>query len=84
LNVQEDHIHILLSVPPKYSISDFIGYLKGKLAVRLFQRFEKLGKRFWGRHLWAKGYCVSTIGLNEENIRDYVRYQEKKEKSEEG
>ena len=48
--------------------------------MRLFQRYEKLGKRYWGRHLWSRGYCVSTIGLDEERIRKYVKWQEKREK----
>ncbi len=80
LNVQKDHIHVVLSLPPKYSVSTFMGYLKGKLATRLFQRFESLGKRYWGRHLWSRGYLVSTLGLTEELIRRYVRHQEKEEK----
>ena len=80
LNVQMDHIHLVMSIPPKYSVSSVMGYLKGKLALRLFQRYEKLGKRYWGRHLWARGYCVSIVGLNEQQIREYVRWQEKKEK----
>ena len=57
-----------------------MGYLKGELAMRLFQRYEKLGKRYWGRHLWSGGYCVSTVGLDEEQIRKYVKWQEKREK----
>ncbi|MGD9162447.1 MAG: IS200/IS605 family transposase [Desulfobacteraceae bacterium] len=80
LNVQLDHIHLVMSIPPKYSVSSVMGFLKGKLALRLFQRYEKLGKRYWGRHLWARGYCVSTVGLNEQQIREYVKWQEKKEK----
>jgi len=80
LNVQEDHIHLVMSIAPKYSVSSVMGFLKGKLSLRLFQRYEKLGKRYWGRHLWARGYCVSTVGLNEQQIREYVRWQEKKEK----
>ena len=80
LNVRQDHIHIILSVPPKYSISVLMGYLKGKLALRLFQKYETLGKRYWGRHLWARGYCVSTIGLDEDQIRTYVKWQEKHER----
>jgi len=80
LNVREDHIHIVMWIPPKYSISSVMGYLKGKLALRLFQRYENLGKRYWGRHLWARGYCVSAIGLDEDHIRSYVRWQEKQEK----
>ena len=83
LNIQPDHIHLVVSVPPKYSISEFMGYLKGKLALRLFHQYEQLGKRYWGRHLWSRGYCVSTIGLDEEKIRKYVKWQEQKEKQEE-
>ncbi len=79
LNVQIDHVHLVVWIPPKYAISNVMGYLKGKLAIRLFQRYERLGKRLWGRHLWSRGYCVSTIGINEEQIRQYVRWQEKKE-----
>lgn len=80
LNVQVDHVHLVVEIPPKYAVSDFMGYLKGKLALRLFEQYEKLGKRYWGRHLWARGYCVSTIGLDEEKIRKYVQWQEKQDK----
>jgi putative transposase len=80
LNVQPDHVHLIMSIPPKYSVSEFMGYLKGKMALRLFQQYETLGRRYWGRHLWARGYCVSTIGLDEEKIRKYVQWQEKQEK----
>jgi putative transposase len=80
LSTQEDHIHLLLSMPPKYAVSEIIGYVKGKLALRLFQRYERVGKRYWGRHLWSRGYCVSTVGLTEELIRRYVRDQEKMDK----
>ena len=80
LNVQLDHIHLVMSIPPKYSVSSVMGFVKGKLALRLFQRYERLGKRYWGRHLWARGQCVSTVGLNEQQIREYVKWQEKKEK----
>ena len=83
LNVQRDHVHLVLSLPPKYAVSDFMGYLKGKLAMRLFQRYERLGKRYWGRHLWSRGYCVSTVGLNEDQVRKYVRWQERKEREQE-
>ena len=83
LNVQPDHVHLVLSIPPKYAVSNLMGYLKGKLALRLFSQFEYLGKRYWGRHLWTRGYCVSTIGLDEEKIRKYVKWQEKREKEQE-
>jgi putative transposase len=80
LSIQDDHIHVVMSIPPKYSVSSLMGYLKGKLSLRLFQRYERIGKRYWGRHLWARGYCASTVGLNEDQIRKYVKWQEKKEK----
>ena len=83
LNVQPDHVHLVVSLPPKYAVSEFMGYLKGKLALRLFQKYEHLGRRYWGRHLWSRGYCVSTIGLDEEKIRKYVKWQEKQEKDDE-
>ena len=83
LNIQPDHIHLVVSVPPKYSVSEFMGYLKGRLALRLFHQYEQLGKRYWGRHLWSRGYCVSTVGLDEEKIRKYVKWQEQKEKQDE-
>jgi putative transposase len=80
LNVESDHVHLVVSIPPKYAVSSFMGYLKGKLAIRLFERYEQLGRRYWGRHLWSRGYCVSTIGLDEDKIRKYVKWQEKREK----
>jgi putative transposase len=80
LNVLADHIHLVVSIPPKYSVSAITGYLKGKLSIRLFQKYERLGKRYWGQHLWSRGYCVSTVGLDKDKIRKYVKWQEKKEK----
>ena len=80
LNVLVDHIHLVVSIPPKYSVSVIMGYLKGKLSIRLFQKYERLGKRYWGQHLWSRGYCVSTVGLDEDKIRKYVKWQETKEK----
>jgi len=68
LNIQNDHIHMVASIPPKYSISSMMGFLKGKLSMNLFQRYERMGKKFWGRHLWSRGYCVSTVGLDEDKI----------------
>ena len=79
LNVRADHVHLVVEIPAKYALSEFMGYLKGKMALRLFQQYESLGRRYGGRHLWARGYCVSTIGLDEEKIRKYVQWQEKQE-----
>lgn len=84
LNVQPDHVHLLVSVPPKQSISELMGILKGRTAIRIFKQHPYLKKRpYWGNHFWAKGYCVDTVGLNEEMIRNYVRYQEQLEKRQE-
>ena len=80
LSIQEDHIHLVMSMPPKYAFSEIMGYVKGKLSLRLFQRYERVGKRYWGRHLWSRGYCVSTVGLTEELIRRYVKHQDKMDK----
>ena len=79
-NIQIDHIHLVLEIPPKYSISEAIGFLKGKSAIKLFDFHLELKRRYWGRHFWAKGYCVSTVGLDEAQIRNYVRYQIHKDK----
>ena len=80
-NVQADHVHLLLSIPPKYSVSYVVGYLKGKSAVAIFDRFGQLKRRYWGRHFWARGYCVGTVGLDEEMIRKYVKWQLKKDQA---
>ena len=81
LNVQEDHIHLLISVPPKVSISKLMGVLKGKIAIKVFKSYPGMRKRpYWGNHFWSRGYFVSTVGIDEEKIRKYVKYQEKEEK----
>ena len=80
LNVQADHVHLIVSIPPKYAVSQLMGYLKGKLALKLFDRYPQLRKRYWGQHLWSRGYCVSTIGLDEERIRKYVKWQNQRDK----
>ena len=79
INIQPDHIHLIISIPPKYAVSEIMGFLKGKLALKLFQEQKNLTRQYWGRHLWARGYCVSTIGLDEERIRKYVKWQQERE-----
>ena len=74
-NVQTDHVHMVIGFAPKYSVSEVVGYLKGKSAIRVFSRHDRLKRRYWGRHFWSRGYCVSTVGLDEELIRKYVRWQ---------
>ena len=81
LNVQEDHVHLLVSIPPKVSISKLMGTLKGKVAIKLFKSYPNLKKKpYWGNHFWARGYFVNTVGLDEDMIKKYVKYQEKEEK----
>ena len=81
LNVQIDHIHLLVMIPPKVSVSSYVGTVKGKTAIRILNKFRKLKqKSFWSYHLWARGYCVDTVGLDVEMIRKYVKHQEKEEK----
>ena len=76
LNIQLDHIHIICSIPPKLSISEFMGTLKGKIAIKLFKTYPSLKQKpYWGNHFWSRGYFVSTIGLDEEMIKRYVKYQ---------
>ena len=81
MNIQPDHVHVVLSVPPKLSISNLMGILKGKTAIKIFKSFSGLKKRpYWGNHFWSRGYCSSTVGLDEKKIRKYVKYQEQQEK----
>lgn len=85
LNVQIDHIHVIVSIPPKVSISMYMGTIKGKIAIKMFKSYPALKKKpYWGNHFWARGYFVNTVGLDEEMIRRYVKYQEEEEKKEEG
>ena len=74
-----DHIHLLLSIPPKYSVSQIMGYLKGKSAMMIFERHANLKYKFGNRHFWAEGYYVSTVGLNTATIQKYIREQEKED-----
>ena len=76
-HLMPDHIHMLVSIPPKYSISSFMGYLKGKSALMIFDRHANLKYKFGNRHFWSEGYYVSTVGLNEATIRKYIQEQEK-------
>ena len=81
INIQLDHVHLLVMVPPKVSISDYVGTIKGRTAIRVLNKYKQLKKKpYWGNHFWAKGYCVDTVGLDAEMIRAYVKYQEEQEK----
>ncbi len=76
-----DHIHLLLSVPPRYSVAMTIGFLKGKSAIRIHRDLMKAHGTLFGRSFWARGYCVSTVGLDEAMIRKYIDEQEKYERA---
>lgn len=76
-HMMADRVHILVSIPPKMSVSSFMGYLKGKSAIMIFEYHANLKYKYGNRHFWADGYYVSTIGLNEATVRKYIREQEK-------
>ena len=75
-NACSDHIHMLVSIPPKLAVSSFMGYLKGKSALMMFDKHANLKYKFGNRHFWSEGYYVSTVGLNEATIRKYIQEQE--------
>ena len=78
-HMMPDHIHLLLSIPPKQSISSFMGYLKGKSSMMIFKDHANIRYKFGNSNFWATGYYVSTVGLNEATIRKYIREQEKED-----
>ena len=78
-HLMPDHVHMLVSIPPKISVSSFMGYLKGKSALMVFDKHANLKYKFGNRHFWAEGYYVSTVGLNEATIAKYIREQEKQD-----
>ncbi len=78
-----DHVHLLLSIPPKYSVANTIGRLKGKSAILIHRRHLGQRRNFTGFHFWSRGYCVSTVGLDEKLIRAYIRNQEAEEERQE-
>jgi putative transposase len=77
--LQTDHVHMVVSIPPKYSVSQVVGYVKGKSPIWV-ERVMGRNRNFVGQNFWARGYCVSTVGLDEEALREYVRSQEKADK----
>ena len=76
-HMMPDHVHLLVSIPPKIAVSTFVGYLKGKSALMMFDKHANLKYKFGNRHFWAVGYYVSTVGLNEATIKKYIEEQEK-------
>jgi putative transposase len=76
-HMMPDHVHMLISIPPKYAVSQVIGYIKGKSAIQIARRILRQGRNFTGQHFWARGYFVSTVGRDEAMIRAYIQNQEK-------
>jgi putative transposase len=75
-----DHVHRLVAIPPKYAVSQVIGYIKGKSAIHIARTHAERRRNFVGQHFWARGYFVSTVGRDEAQIRDYIRRQEQEDK----
>ena len=75
-----DHVHMMLSIPPKYAVSQVVGYIKGKSAIHIARRYSGRQRNYIGQHFWARGYFASTVGRDEQVIRDYIRHQEKEDK----
>ena len=75
-HLMADHVHMMISIPPKYSVSQVVGYIKGKSAIHLARTYGERRRNFVGQHFWARGYFVSTVGRDEEVIRQYIRHQE--------
>jgi putative transposase len=76
-NMVQDHVHMLISIPPKYSVAEVIGYIKGKSAIAVARQFGNKKKNFNGEQLWARGYAVSTVGFEEQMIQNYIKNQER-------
>ncbi len=79
-HLRPDHVHMLISIPPKYAVSQVIGFMKGKSAIQIARNFMGRRTHFIGQNFWARGYYVSTVGLNEKAIREYIRRQEKEDR----
>lgn len=72
----QDHVHMLIKIPPKYAVAEVVGYIKGKSAIAVARQFSGKKKHFNGEKFWARGYSASTVGFNEQQIKEYVRHQE--------
>ena len=79
-HLRSDHVHMLISIPPKYAVAHVIGFIKGKSAIHIARNFMGHRKNFTGRYFWARGYYVSTVGQNETTIREYIKRQEQEDR----
>jgi len=75
-HLMSDHVHMMIAIPPKYAVSQVVGYIKGKSAIHMARVYAERRRNFVGQHFWARGYFVSTVGRDEEVIRQYIRHQE--------
>ena len=78
-HLMPDHVHMLISIPPKYAVAQVVGYIKGKSAIHIARHHAERRRNFVGQHFWARGYFVSTVGRDEEMIRKYIHHQEKED-----
>ncbi len=79
-HLMPDHVHMMISIPPKYAVSQVVGYIKGKSAIHIARAHAGRQRNFVGQHFWARGYFVSTVGRDEKVIREYIRHQEKEDR----
>jgi len=79
-DLMEDHVHMMISIPPKYSVAQIVGFIKGKSAIHIAREFGGRSRNFVGQHFWARGYFVSTVGRDEAVVRAYIRSQEKEDR----
>ncbi len=79
-HLRSDHVHMMIAIPPKYAVSQVIGYIKGKSAIHLARVYGERKRNFVGQHFWARGFWVSTVGRDEAVIRDYIQKQEEEDK----
>jgi putative transposase len=79
-HLMADHVHMMIAIPSKYAVSQVVGYIKGKSAIHVARHFGERRKNFVGQHFWARGYFVSTVGRDEQVIRNYIRNQENEDR----
>jgi putative transposase len=82
-HLMPDHVHIMISIPPKHAVAQVVGYIKGKSAIHIARTYAGRRRNFVGQHFWARGYSVSTVGRDEATVREYIRIQEREDQREE-
>jgi putative transposase len=80
-HIMPDHVHMLVSIPPKYKVSEIVGFIKGKSAIQIARQFMNREKNFTGYHFWARGYFVTTVGHNEEAVKKYIKNQDQSDRA---